>query len=397
MIIIPRRHIDPAPEEWRRLISGGTTGHDAESIQRWEEAFADYVGCRFGVAVGSGRLAMRLLLASLELPKGAEIIIPAYTLKDLLPIITSLGLVPVAADIDPEHWNISAATVAPVLTNKTKAIIVLHLFGNPAPMPELQALAKVNGLKIIEDCAHSAGSSFAGKPTGSAGSGAFFSFESIKPINTYGGGMVVTDDSGLAGRIRGESTNLPPFTGIGRKLKAAAFEQLMFKYGLAFLPLLILSSPHGQRLVTRLYRHIQPPPRIPYGYSGLQAELGLHRLANLAERVAERQRQAAHLSGWLPDRCRPQKILSGGTHNYYFFVVRYNGDASRLRRRLLLHRFDTGFGPEIADDCSSLLPGHHCPNANLLQSQALHLPLHEGISDRQLARLAEIITEQAKK
>lgn len=396
MIIIPRRHIDPAPEEWRRLASSGTTGHDANSVQYWEKAFADYIGCRFAVAVGSGRLAMRLLLASLELPGGSEIIIPAYTLKDLLPIIISLGLVPVAADIDPEHWNISAATVAPVLTNKTKAIIALHLFGNPAPMPELQALAEANGLKIIEDCAHSAGSSFAGKPTGSAGSGAFFSFESIKPINTYGGGMVVTDDPDLAARIRGESTNLPPFSGLGRKLKTAAFEQLMFKSGLAFLPLLILSSPHGQRLVTRLYRHIQPPPRVPYGYSGLQAELGMYRLSNLAERVAGRQRQAALLIPRLPDSCRPQKVISGAAHNYYFFVVRYDGDASRLRRRLLRHRFDVGFGPEIADDCSALLAGRPCPNANLLQRQALHLPLHEGISANQLARLAEIISEQSK-
>jgi dTDP-4-amino-4,6-dideoxygalactose transaminase len=396
MIIIPRRHIDPAPEEWRRLMTSGTTGHDRESVQRWEKAFADHIGCGFGVAVGSGRLAMRLLLTSLELPRGAEIIIPAYTLKDLIPIITSLGLVPVVADIDPEHWNINAATVAAVLTEKTKAIIVLHLFGNPAPMLELQVLAKANDLKVIEDCAHSAGSTFADKPTGSAGVGAFFSFESIKPINTYGGGMVVTDDPGLAALIRSESTRLPPFSGLSRKIKAASFEHLMFKSGLAFFPLAILSSPHGQRLVTRLYRHIQPPPSIPYGYSGLQAELGIKRLANLAVRVAERQRQAALLTAWLPSNCRPQKVISGGAHNYYFFVIRYVGDALRLRRHLLFHGFDAGFGPEIADDCSTLLPGRPCPNAYLLQKQALHLPLHEGISDRQLARMAEIITEQVK-
>jgi dTDP-4-amino-4,6-dideoxygalactose transaminase len=396
MIIIPRRHIDPAPEQWRQLIPNGTTGHDAESVQRWEQMFADHSGCRFGIAVGSGRLAMRLLLASLQLPKGAEVIIPAYTLKDLIPIIISLGLVPVAADIDPEHWNVSAATVAPVLTKKTKAIIALHLFGNPAPMQELQVLAQAHALMLIEDCAHSAGSTIAGKPTGAGGIGAFFSFESIKPINTYGGGMVVTNEPGVAARIRADAAPLPPFTGMARKLKAAAFERLMFKSGLAIVPLLILSSSHGQRVVTKLYRHIQPPPRIPYGYSGLQAELGRQRIESLSGRVAERQRQAALLTSWLPDHCRPQKITSGNTHNYYFYVIRYNGDAARLRRRLLWHRFDAGFGPEIADDCSALLPGRPCPNAKLLQNQALHLPLHEEINDRQLARMAEIISEQSK-
>lgn len=396
MIITPRRHIDPAPEQWRQLLASGPRGNEVASIHRWEQVFAEYVGRRFAVAVGSGRLAMRLLLAALKLPQGAEVVIPAYTLKDLLPIIASLGLTPVAADIDPDHWNISAATVGPVISTKTRAIIALHLFGNPAPLPELLELANTHGLKIIEDCAHSAGSTLAGRPTGSMGVGAFFSFESIKPINTYGGGMVVTDDPDLAKQIRAEITRLPPFSDISRKLRAAAFEQLMFKSGLAALPLAILSSRHGQRLITSLYRHLQPAPRVPYGYSGLQAELGMQRLASLAERVAERQRLAALLTSVLPNRCRPQKIIPGGTHNHYFFVVRYDGDSAGLRRHLLWHRFDAGFGPEIADDCSTLLPGPPCPQASLLQRQALHLPLHERTGDQQLARLAEIISKYAK-
>jgi dTDP-4-amino-4,6-dideoxygalactose transaminase len=396
MIIIPRRHIYSAPGEWRQLLTSGASGRIGESVQLWEEAFATYTGRRFAVAVGSGRHAMKLLLASLDLPRGTEIIIPAYTLKDLIPIIVSLGLVPVAADIDPEHWNISAATVEPLITSRTKAIIALHLFGNPAPMSELLSLAETHKLKIIEDCAHSAGSFINGKPTGSFGVGGFFSFESIKPVNTYGGGMVVTDDPKLAAKIRRETAGLPPFSGLKRKVKAAAFEQMMFSSGVAVLPLLILSSQYGQRLITSLYRQIQPPPRTPYGYTEMQAELGLQRLADLADRITNRQRQATLLSALLPEHCRPQKVISGAVHNYYFFVVRFGGDASRLRRRLLFHRFDAGFGPEIADDCSTLIPVPPCPNATELQKQALHLPLHEKITDRQLTHLAELITDQQK-
>lgn len=395
MIIIPRRHIDSAPGEWRRLMDAGNSPPTNESIHLWEEKFAGYIGRRFAITVGSGRLAMRLLLTSLKLPRGAEVIVPAYTLKDLLPIIASLDLVPVAADIDPEHWNISAATVEPVVTGKSKAIIALHLFGNPAPMQELLGLAKKYDLQLVEDCAHSAGSFLNGKPTGSFGAGAFFSFESIKPINTYGGGMVVTDDPELAGRIRKETAQLPPFSGLRRKVKAAVFEHFMFSSGLAALPLAILASQSGQRLVTRLYRRIQPPPGKPSGYSDQQAGLGLLRLGNLAARVEKRQRQAAFLAARLPAHCRPQQVISGGIHNYYFFVVRYIGDAARLRRHLLLHRFDAGYGPEIADDCSQLLAGSHCPNATILHKQALHLPLHERVSDLQLARLAETISNHA--
>lgn len=395
-MILPRRHIDSDPGEWRQLLRGASGDHDPEQITRWEKEFAVYLGRRHAIAVGSGRFAMKILLAALELPAGSEVVIPAYTLKDLLPLISSLDLVPVAADIDPDHWNINAATVAPVLSDRTRVILALHLFGNPAPMLELRDLAAAHRLRLIEDCAHSAGSFLGGRPTGSFGDDAFFSFESIKPINTYGGGLVVTDDDELAARLREAAAVLLPCPTIRGKVLAAAFERFMFKSGLAALPLALLATTRGQALVTRIYRRIQPAPRQPWGYSAGQAALGHIRLATLARRTLARRQQAARLTALLPRHCQPQQTIATGLPNYYFFVVRVAGDAARLRRVLLRHGMDAGYGAEIADDCGAVLSGLSCPAATELSRQALLLPLHEGTSERNLKRLARLLDQYGR-
>ena len=194
-MITPRRYIDMLPGELAQSWKHRQQGEESAVLQRWEKEFASFVGRQAAISVGSGRLAMKLILSALELPPCSEVIIPAYTLKDLLPIINAIGLVPVAADIDPATWNISPQTILARLSPRTRAILALHLFGNPCPMSEIMTLAREHGLKVIEDCAHSAGSTLHGRQTGNFGDAAFFSFEAIKPINTSGGGMVVVGDT----------------------------------------------------------------------------------------------------------------------------------------------------------------------------------------------------------
>ena len=393
-MITPRRLVDRLPGELGLCLHGPGGGEAGTLVGRWQEEFARAVGRTHAVAVGSGRLAMKLILSALELPPGSEVIIPAYTLKDLLPIIRSLGLVPVPADIHPATWNLCPETITPRLTQRTSAILALHLFGEPAPMPEIMALAKAHGLKVIEDCAHSAGSTIHGRPTGAFGDAAFFSFEAIKPINTYGGGMVVTDDARLAGEVRAAVADLAP-PQLTKKMLAVRLERFLFQSGLALIPLALLASQRGQGVMTRLYRLIQHAPRKPWGYSPLQAHLGLGKLATLSSRIERKRQQATLLKSLLPASCRPQASVSGGAANHYFFVVKAGGDVAELRRRLLWHGIDAGYGPELADDCAALLQDRHCPQAAALASQGLHLPLHEGLDDRALHRLARLLRQFA--
>jgi len=394
-MLIPRRYVDVAPGEFRALLTpwsrANRVGATGESIAQWEREFATFAGRQYAIATGSGRFAMKLILSGLKLPAGSEVIIPAYTLKDLLPLISGLGLVPVAADIDPGHWNVSPETILPKLTGRTSAILALHLFGNPCPIDEIMALARPKGIKVIEDCAHSAGSTLHDQPTGSFGDAAFFSFEAIKPLNTYGGGMVVTDEEQLAAEIHEAATALTPAPGVTGKVRATFFERLMFQSGLARIPLALLASNTTKELMTKIYRLIQPPPAQPQGYCPLQAELGRKRLGTLTGRVAERRRQADLLRSLLPTNCEPQQVIPGGQANYYFLVVKVAGDVERIRKGLLWRGIDAGVGAEIADDCASLLGDQSCPAAANLFRQGLHLPLHEKTTDGQLQKIAQIL------
>jgi dTDP-4-amino-4,6-dideoxygalactose transaminase len=391
-MIIPRRFIDILPHELARSLKPPLAEEGAELIRRWQEEFARYAGRQEAIAVGSGRLAMKLILDSLHLDPGSEVIIPAYTLKDLIPIITGLGLVPVSADIDAGHWNITAATILPKLTPRTRAILALHLFGAPCPMPEIMALAAAHDLRVIEDCAHSAGSTIAGRQTGSFGHAAFFSFESIKPINTYGGGMVVSDDAVLMGQVRQAVAALMPPV-LTKKMLAVRLERLLFASGLALIPLLLLASTWAEGVMTWLYRQLQHAPRQPWGYAPLQAALGLEKLATLDQRILQKRRQAAHLTVLLPPGYEPQGSCPGALPNHYFFVVKapVGVEVRELRRRLLCRGFDAGVGDELADDCALLLHDSACPGAADLAQRAIHLPLHEGLTDHDAVRLARLL------
>lgn len=391
-MIIPRRHIDVLPGELMRSLKAPGPVVGAVLTSRWHNEFARYVGRQSAIAVGSGRLAMRLILSALDLVPGSEVIIPAYTLKDLVPIISALGLVPVAADIDPGHWNITAATITPKLSTRTRVILALHLFGSPCSMPEIMALAKAHGLKVIEDCAHSAGSTIDGRQTGSFGDAAFFSFEAIKPVNTYGGGMVVSDDPVLMEKVKSAVFSLRP-PSLTKKMLAVRLERLLFASGLAIIPLTLLASDRGQGVMTYLYRLIQHAPCQPWGYAPLQAELGLEKLASLEARIGRKRQQAKSLVALLPNGYQAQGCCEGGMPNYYFFVVKAPAgcDIRRLRRSLLFAGFDAGVGDELADDCAVLLGDPNCPAAADLAGRAIHLPLHEGMTDHDLARLAKVL------
>jgi len=391
-MIIPRRYIDMLPGELGMCSKRPDPVEDRACIDRWEAEFAGFIGRRSAISVGSGRLAMKLILSSLALAPGSEVIIPAYTLKDLLPIIRSLGLVPVPADIDPATWNVSPQTITKRLSLRTKAILALHLFGNPCPMPEIMTLAKAHGLKVIEDCAHSAGSTIGGRQTGAFGVAAFFSFEAIKPINTYGGGMVVADDPAIVSAVSAAVVDLAP-PKLTKKMLAVRLERFLFATGLAIIPLGLLSSPKAQGLMTTLYRQIQHAPKQPLGYAPLQAALGLRKLATLERRISRKRQQAELLKSLLPASCQPQQCCEGGLANYYFYVIKAPGDVQQLRRQLLFHGFDGGYGHEIADDCAALLNDTKCPEAADLYQRAIHLPLHEGMDDRQIERLARLLRQ----
>ncbi len=164
-----------------------------------EEEVAKYHGTKHALSVASGTDALHLALIAAGLKPGDEVITTPFTFIATAEAISYVGARPVFVDIDPETFNMDIAQIEPALTKKTKAIIPVHLYGQPLKMDELMRIAGNHGLKVIEDCAQSFGAEYKGKKTGVFGDVGCFSFFPSKNLGCYGdGGMVITDDTNLA-------------------------------------------------------------------------------------------------------------------------------------------------------------------------------------------------------
>lgn len=168
----------------------------------FESEFAEFSGCRHAVALANGTVALDLALIALDIGPGDEVIVTPRTFIASVSSVVSIGAFPVFADVDRDTQAVSADTIAEVLTPRTRAVIVVHLAGMPADMDPIMALAEQHGFKVIEDCAQAHGAHYRGRPIGSIGHVAAWSFCQDKIMTTGGeGGMVTTNDEALWRRM----------------------------------------------------------------------------------------------------------------------------------------------------------------------------------------------------
>jgi perosamine synthetase len=171
-------------------------------VLRFERAFAAAVGCRHGVACSSGTAALHLALATVGVEAGDEVLMPAFTMVATANAARYLGASPVLVDADPETWNLDVGQLEAKLTPRTRAILPVHIYGHPVDMDPLCELARNRGLAVIEDAAEAHGARYRGRPVGSLGDAAAFSFYGNKIVTTGEGGMVTTNDGDVAARAR---------------------------------------------------------------------------------------------------------------------------------------------------------------------------------------------------
>lgn len=397
--MIPRRKVHILKGEFliaMRMVFKKSAG-PFRYVDRWEEEFAKFIGVKYAISVSSGRSGMELILRSLGLDNGDEVIIPAYTLKDLIDIIRCLGLTPIPADIDLKTFNMDPDCMARRITGRTRVILATHLFGTPCQIDKILEIAGSKSIFVIEDCAHSAGAEFKGQKTGSFADAAFFSFETLKPINTYGGGMIVTNNAELNNKIRRETSsyNSPKVLSI-KKMTAALFENIFLPTPVLFPVLYLLASKRWNKKMSCFYRTIQKSPKPGQIITDFQAVIGLEKLKGLEERINVRHKKADLLKSLLNSEILSQQIEEGVSPNYYFFVALLPFDAWETRKFLLRHGIDAGIGAEIADDCGSFLGRTDCPNAKEVFRSAIQLPLHEGMSERNIQNIAEALEKLFK-
>ncbi len=183
-------------------IDSGWISSDGRFVKELESGFSKLMGCAHGIAVCNGSVAIDLALAALRIEPGDEVILPSFTIISCAAAIVRAGAIPVVVDCQVDTWNIDPGLIAAKITSRTKAIMVVHIYGLPVDMDPVIALARKHGLFIVEDAAEQHGQSYKGRPVGSLGDIATVSFYPNKHITTGEGGMVVTNNEMLAERCR---------------------------------------------------------------------------------------------------------------------------------------------------------------------------------------------------
>lgn len=183
-------------------IKSGWISFEGPFVKRFEEGMAQLAQRKYGVSVSNGSAALEAAVLALKLGQGDEVIMPTFTIISCAAPVVRVGAKPVLVDADPVTFNMRPEDVMAKVTDKTKAIMIVHIYGLPVDMDPLLALAKERGIFIIEDAAEMHGQTYKGKPCGSFGDLSCFSFYPNKHITCGEGGMVLTDDDYLVERLR---------------------------------------------------------------------------------------------------------------------------------------------------------------------------------------------------
>jgi perosamine synthetase len=203
MIPVNEPRLGPRELEYvMECVQTGWISSEGRFIGAFEQAWADYCGMKFGVAVINGTTALQLAVACIDLQPGDEVILPTFTIISCAQAITYNGGTPVLVDCEPHTWCMDVEQVEAKITSRTRAIMPVHIYGHPVDMQPLWDIARRHNLVIIEDAAEAHGAEYKGKRCGSLGDLGCFSFYANKIITTGEGGMVLTNDPAHAERVK---------------------------------------------------------------------------------------------------------------------------------------------------------------------------------------------------
>jgi dTDP-4-amino-4,6-dideoxygalactose transaminase len=322
-------------------------------VARFETAFAEYCNIAHGIGVNSGTDAIHLSLRALGIGAGDEVITCSHTSVATIAAIVMTGATPVLVEVDPIYWTIDPSAVAAAVTVRTKAVVVVHLYGQPADLTSLGEICDRLSLALIEDCAQSHGATWHGRKAGSFGIASCFSFYPTKNLGSVGdGGMILTDDQTLAARLR----------------------------------------------MLRQYGWERPQNSIVPGWNSrlgpLQAAILQVKLKYL-DRMVERRRAVAdrYLTSFagMPIRCHPER--AGSRHARHLFVVRTA--THEQRDALVVHLSKCGIAAGIHYPRPVHLQTGYASNVvysdltftEALASTILSLPMYPEIAEAQQRRV----------
>jgi dTDP-4-amino-4,6-dideoxygalactose transaminase len=327
-------------------------------VEAFEAELAAFVGVRHCVGVGSGTDALTISLRALGIGPGDEVVVPALTFYATAEAVVNAGATPVFCDVDPRTFAIDAARAEAAIGPRARALLPVHLFGNPAPMEELLELAASRGLRVLEDAAQAAGARLAGRQAGSLGDASAFSFFPSKNLGGFGdGGAVLTDDDDVAAAAR------------RLRLHGSTDKSLHTEVG------------YNSRLDEQ------------------QAAALRVLLPHLDDWTAARRRvAAAYADSGLGGQVELPVETVGGESCYHLYVVR-----SERRDRLAAGLAEAGIGTRAyyriplhrQPAMAPFAPPTSLPGAEAAAKETLALPMGPALSDSQVATVAEAVTALA--
>jgi perosamine synthetase len=348
-----------------RCIESGWISSEGPFVAEFEEKFSRGVTRKHGIAVCNGTAALDVAVEALEIGPGDEVIVPSFTIISCIHQILRAGAKPVFVDADAKTWNMDVSQLEARITPRTRAIMVVHLYGLPVDLRPVLEIAKRRNLKVIEDAAEAIGQTYRGKPCGSFGDLSVFSFYPNKHITTGEGGMIVTNDDRLAERCR--------------SLRNLCFQP--------------------QR------RFVHESLGWNYRMTNLQAALGLAQLERLDEFVAKKRAMGAAYASLLADLREVQLPLQETAYSkniYWVFGVvlaeRVGIDAAEAMKRLAQKGVGTRpfFWPLHLQPVLKkygLATGEALPVSERLGSRGFYLPSGLALRPDQINEAAHALRE----
>lgn len=332
-------------------------------IKLFREKFAEYIGIRRAVTCSNGTVALHLALLALGIGHGDEVIVPTLTYVASANAVTYTGAIPVFADCESDTWNIDPAKIEPLITEKTRAIIIVPLYGHPCNMEAIMDLAKKHHLYVVEDAAEALGAKYKDRMCGSIADISTFSFYGNKTITTGEGGMVVTDNDKLAERVR--------------LLKGQGMDQKR--------------------------RYWFPVVGYNYRMTNIQAAIGLAQMENIDELLSKRRQIADWYSNALKDiegiTLPVEKKYA--THSFWMYSILVEDNLSGLRDKVIQFLSENGVETRPFFYPMHVMPVYNQSEYDLetaqdVASRGINLPTFYELSEEDVGFIAEILRKYKK-
>jgi dTDP-4-amino-4,6-dideoxygalactose transaminase len=378
-------------------------------IAQFEAAFARRHGLEPQAAVTAsyGRMAFHYILKALNFPAGSEIVFPALTFWVMPAVANGLGLKVVFADVDPATFTMDPAALERVITPNTRAVVPTHLYGLPCDMDAILAIATRHNLKVVEDCAHTLGATYGGKPVGTLGDASIFSFQTLKPLNLYGGGLALVKDPQLAARVRqiAYAEPWPDEKRITQRLLIGRLQRIFIKpwvFTISMFPILWVSAWIDANPDVYLWEKIRPLSPLPDVYTerfpNVQAAIGLAALDKLDEWTEQTRQHARVMDRALADLpgITIPPIPPKRTHVYYQYCV-YGPQRDELvvkcvRKGIDIETLHVDVCPEMEMFAKSRVEPPGAPGA-VKAAGAMQIPVYSSLTDEQIQRVAKVVRE----